>query len=1552
MDISRFTAAPTTLKIEGAPAILGNVTCGAYTVSVRDQHDDLFIPTAAVSITLSTTGAAGDFFSDSGCSTSMTTPTSTPVALSPTVSSAVVYFKGSVTSGTTSLAAAATGLTAASLNVTLTSSVASLYIMNPAALQNVGVCLDVTIKTRDSLSADVITAGDVPVALSVASAPPMVGNYYSDSGCTSLITSTTVVQNTSSKLVYYKLTSVGSPTLTATNTGPGTITHGTRTLNVSGPTSLTLALTSGTQYVGNCLALTVTSNLSGATLAVGVDTTISLSDSESPSAPPFYSDSGCTASVTSVVLAASTSSKVFYYKRVVPGTPTVTASTPGFSPPGTVALAILGPTQLKFTLASGSPNTGYCLPLTIASKDSSGVTAAPAIADIAISLAQSPSVGTFYSNSGCSTSTTSATITTGSASTSTYYKTNTTGALTLTAAFAGLTSGVYSATITDVVPAITYSPSSYTFTKDSLITPISVSSATGSPITGCTVSTPSLPTGLSINNTTCQITGTPTVISAATVYTVSASNSAGTGTFALTMTVNAVAPTSISYPTPSPTYTNSVAISSNTPTSSVTSGSPITAWAISPNITTNTGLSFSTSTGVISGTPTIVASTATTYTVTASNSGGSVQTTALVKVVDQVPTLTYTGGPYSYQAGSTISTITPSYGSGGTPITCTISPSLPAGLSISNTCVVSGTVTGVAPSQSYTATPVNSGGTGATASFTLGATAAPPTKLALTGSGSYTTSYCAPYTVTVKDTYGNPSTVSADTTISLTDAAAGGAFYSDATCSTLSSSVIVTNGSSSALAYYQKPAPASVTLTSTLSTPVSPALTSATKSVTVTASTPARYSITGPATGLTSDCLTYNVNVLDSSSNAVNATSTLTANLTASGGTFYSNNTCATTATTATVASGSNTSVVYFRSTAAATRSLTVSGTGMATSSALSVVITVGPAAQIAFSTSPAAAGIAGGSCATVTVQTRDGAGANNPATSGTLNVAFSATGTDSAFYSDSGCSTSLPSNTSTIATSGTATTVYYKKPSSSVSTPGANVVITATASGTYSATANSTAFAVSTGTAYRMRASTGNAIGQKVSPLAGSCGWVTLRVDDELGIQYTPALTGGPYTINISGGGDTVYYGGNQTCSGGPVTSVTMPTGTASATVQFSYNKPTVTTTYAPPATSTGNTTISWDNGGLAGPTNTRVITISSGLADRLNWTTTPASFALNASACNSMQFGVFDENGTITTLTGPVSATTTFSLSDASDGTFYSSCTPGTAGAPANYSSSISTIAIANGGATSATFYYNKPTAGAVTLTVGSPSPSSPALGSTTKAITVSSAATKLAISISPSTSLVSGSSCSLVTVQTQNASSTATNVTAASTYTLSHSGSTALFYYDSACTASAGNTPVVSIANGQNTNSTLYVANASAGSVTYTATYTSGTPAGLTTGTTASIPYAAPAPTQLSLSGPTTVQAATGCGYYTITSVDGNAIAQNVSSTKTVTVTSTGTAALNFYSDASCSTALGSGVSIASGTSAASFFARGMTAGSAQITTATTGLTGSADAVTVTP
>ena len=75
---------------------------------------------------------------------------------------------------------------------------------------------------------------------------------------------------------------------------------------------------------------------------------------------------------------------------------------------------------------------------------------------------------------------------------------------------------------------------------------------------------PDLPNGLTINPVTGEISGTPTVLSPSTVYTITAVNSGGTTTTTITLAVNDVAPVSFSYSQENMTLTKGQLMTPNT----------------------------------------------------------------------------------------------------------------------------------------------------------------------------------------------------------------------------------------------------------------------------------------------------------------------------------------------------------------------------------------------------------------------------------------------------------------------------------------------------------------------------------------------------------------------------------------------------------------------------------------------------------------------------------------------------------------------------------------------------------------------------------------------------------------------------------------------------------------------------------------------------------------------------------------------------------------------------------------------------------------------------
>jgi len=216
---------------------------------------------------------------------------------------------------------------------------------------------------------------------------------------------------------------------------------------------------------------------------------------------------------------------------------------------------------------------------------------------------------------------------------------------------------------------------------------------------------PTLSTGLSFSTTTGLVSGTPSVTAAATTYTVTGYNGIGSTSKSFVLTVNA-APAFTLSPT---TLTKSVG-TSNAFYAITSSGGEIVSYSISPDISNTPGLSFSTSTGLITGTPTQAGS-ARTYTITATNLFGSA-TRTFTLTVNAAPAFTLSIASQTATVGSntTFYTIT---STGGAITSYSISPAISntPGLSFStSTGLISGTPTQVASSSTYTITATNVGG--------------------------------------------------------------------------------------------------------------------------------------------------------------------------------------------------------------------------------------------------------------------------------------------------------------------------------------------------------------------------------------------------------------------------------------------------------------------------------------------------------------------------------------------------------------------------------------------------------------------------------------------------------------------------------------------------------------------------------------------------------------------------------------------------------------------------------------------------------------------------
>src|SRR6202041_2377360 len=241
-----------------------------------------------------------------------------------------------------------------------------------------------------------------------------------------------------------------------------------------------------------------------------------------------------------------------------------------------------------------------------------------------------------------------------------------------------------------------------------------------------------LPAGLSVSSTSGIISGTPAAAGASTV-TLSATNGSGTGNATLTLTIALAAPVITSATTANGTVGTAFSYqitATNTPTSFGATGLPA-------------GLSVSSTSGIISGTP--AAAGTSTVTLSATNASGAGHATLMLTIAVAAPVITSAttangtvGTAFSYQITAT-NTPT-SFGATG----------LPAGLSVSSTSgIISGTPT-AAGTSTVTLSAMNGSGTGnATLTLTI-AVAAPVITSATTASGTVGTAFS--YQITASNT--------------------------------------------------------------------------------------------------------------------------------------------------------------------------------------------------------------------------------------------------------------------------------------------------------------------------------------------------------------------------------------------------------------------------------------------------------------------------------------------------------------------------------------------------------------------------------------------------------------------------------------------------------------------------------------------------------------------------------------------------------------------------------------------------------------------------------
>ena len=271
---------------------------------------------------------------------------------------------------------------------------------------------------------------------------------------------------------------------------------------------------------------------------------------------------------------------------------------------------------------------------------------------------------------------------------------------------AGLTHINLTFHISDVPPGIVTYPSIINVFTKGIEIPVQSPTVEGGGVATTWSVVPALPDGLSLNASG-VITGIPTELISCQDYVVNASNPSGSSQFMMTICVTDESPYGLSYPSTLNTFTVNTSISPLIP---IVQGGDATMFIADPPLPE--GLILNATTGVITGQSSVIHSSST-HLIWANNSGGSTSTLIELQINDvPVSMLTYGDSNFSYVWNADTVTLLPTW-SGGAPVSWTINPVLPAGITFSNG-QISGLASTTLPPTTFTVWANNSGGSTST----------------------------------------------------------------------------------------------------------------------------------------------------------------------------------------------------------------------------------------------------------------------------------------------------------------------------------------------------------------------------------------------------------------------------------------------------------------------------------------------------------------------------------------------------------------------------------------------------------------------------------------------------------------------------------------------------------------------------------------------------------------------------------------------------------------------------------------------------------------------
>jgi hypothetical protein len=493
---------------------------------------------------------------------------------------------------------------------------------------------------------------------------------------------------------------------------PAGLTLSSSTGAISGTPTATLTATSFTMTVTDTNSATATQTFSlavnGAVTATQSVATTALTESHVATAFTPVTGGGGTGSLAFSLSPTSPAGLNFSASTgTITGTPTATLAATTFTVTVTDTNAATATATFSLTI-SGPLAASQAIASTVLTQNHAGASFTPVTASGGtgpLSLSVSPILP-----SGLTLSSSSGAIT----GTPTVALMATIFTVTATDANMATSTSTFSLTVNGAVvatPAVAVT--SLTQNHGASFTPVTGSGGTGSLIFGVS---PSLPSGLTLSGSTGAITGTPSVASAASVFTVTVTDTNGaaaTQTFSLAINGAVQAHQAVA----SSALTQNHAATAFTPVTG-SGGTGSLSFSVSPGLPA--GLAIAAATGAVTGTPT-VALTATSFTVTVADSNGATATATFSLAVNGPLVASQAIATKGLTVNFAPAPFKPVNASGGTgSLTFAVAPPLPAGITMApSTGIISGLPTVPTGAQTYTVTVMDANGATTTATFSL-----------------------------------------------------------------------------------------------------------------------------------------------------------------------------------------------------------------------------------------------------------------------------------------------------------------------------------------------------------------------------------------------------------------------------------------------------------------------------------------------------------------------------------------------------------------------------------------------------------------------------------------------------------------------------------------------------------------------------------------------------------------------------------------------------------------------------------------------------------------